>query len=272
MSNDKVLQVEAQEDFVERLTVASPAQALAELIWNGLDAEATKISVAVDNSPLGLLHAIRVRDNGHGIPPTDAEELFAHLGGSWKRQANKSKNGKRVLHGKEGKGRFRALALGRVAEWLVTAPNQTKQLVRYQITVIKDSAKQFRITPPSVVDDGIKAGVEVTISEPFKQWKLDIPTILQELNEIYMLYLKEYPGVQISFLGTQLDPTKLILFRKTLLRSPFQTETRNTRSNSKSSNGNLKPRGLCICVVKTACHFTRLLPEFRLRDSISRHI
>ena len=200
-NNDKILQVVAEEDFVEKLTVASPAQALAELIWNGLDAEATKVSVEADISPLGILQAIRVRDNGHGIPHEEAEGLFMHLGGSWKRHANKSKNGKRVLHGKEGKGRFRALALGRVAEWLVTAPNKAKQLVRYQITVIKDSAKQFRITPASVVDDGIRAGIEVTISEPFKQWRLDAPTIFQELNEIYMLYLKEYPGVQISFLG-----------------------------------------------------------------------
>jgi Histidine kinase-, DNA gyrase B-, and HSP90-like ATPase len=111
---DKIVRVVAEEDFIEKLTVAGPTQALAELIWNGLDAEATKVSVELDNSLLGL-RAIRVRDNGHGIQPQDAEEVFIHLGGSWKRSANKSKNGKRVLHGKEGKGRFRALALGRVA-------------------------------------------------------------------------------------------------------------------------------------------------------------
>jgi DNA mismatch repair ATPase MutL len=48
MSKDKIFQVEAQEDFVEKLTVASPAQALAELIWNAVDAEATKVSVEID--------------------------------------------------------------------------------------------------------------------------------------------------------------------------------------------------------------------------------
>jgi hypothetical protein len=212
-NGDKIVRVVAEEDFIEKLTVAGPAQALAELIWNGLDAEATKISVEADNSVLGL-QAIRVRDNGHGIPPQDAEELFVHLGGSWKRNANKSKNGARVLHGKEGKGRFRALALGRVAEWLVTAQNEDKKLVRYLVTVIKDNAKEFRVTPASIVDGDSKTGIEVTISEPFRQWRLDIPSIFQELNEIYMLYLKEYPGVQISFLGRQLDPTKLIEFRK----------------------------------------------------------
>jgi histidine kinase/DNA gyrase B/HSP90-like ATPase len=81
---DKIIQVEAQEDFIEKLTVASPAQALAELIWNGLDAEASKVSVEIDDSDFGL-RSIRVRDNSHGIPPNEAEELFMHLGGSWKR-------------------------------------------------------------------------------------------------------------------------------------------------------------------------------------------
>src|SRR5690348_2604445 len=106
MSAEKVVQVEAHEDFIEKLTVASPSQALAELIWNGLDAEATRVSIEADSNDWGL-RSIRVRDNGHGIPPQEAEELFMHLGGSWKRNANKSKNGKRTLHGEEGKGRFR---------------------------------------------------------------------------------------------------------------------------------------------------------------------
>lgn len=214
MSTDKVIQVEAQEDFIEKLAVASPAQALAELIWNGLDAEATKVSIEVDHSDWGLA-SIRVRDNGHGIPPQEAEELFMHLGGSWKRNANKSKSGKRRLHGEEGKGRFRALALGRVATWLVTAPDERKQLVRYSITVIKDRAKEFKVTPALPVNGGAKAGVEVTISEPYKQWRLENPTILQELNEIYAIYIMEYPGVHISLLGTNLDPTKQIERRKT---------------------------------------------------------
>lgn len=229
MSDDKILQVVAEEDFVEKLTLAGPAQALAELIWNSLDAEATEVSVAIDESQVALL-AIRVRDNGHGIPPEEAEELFKHLGGSWKRSANKSKNNMRVLHGKEGKGRFRALALGRVAEWSVTSRNEAKQLVRYKMTVIKDSAKEFRLTPATVVDGDASTGIEVTISEPSKQWRLDAPSIFQELNEVYMLYLKYYPNVRIRFLGRYLDPTKLIEFKKTFTLPPILDQDQTTHS------------------------------------------
>lgn len=66
MSTERILEVKAQEDFVETLAAAGPAQALAELIWNGLDAEATRVSVEPDQGPLGLTR-IRIRDNGHWV-------------------------------------------------------------------------------------------------------------------------------------------------------------------------------------------------------------
>jgi Histidine kinase-, DNA gyrase B-, and HSP90-like ATPase len=213
-------EVQAQEDFVEKLAAASPSQALAELVWNSLDAEATKVSIEVDRGPLGLT-SIRVRDNGHGIPPEEAVALFSHLGGSWKKGARKSKNGKRVLHGEEGKGRLRALALGRVVEWLITTRNASGIPVRYRITMVKDSARTFSVTETEIADEESKIGVEVTISEPYKDWHFETPGLLQELNETYALYLTEYSSVRITVVGVELDPTKLIEVRKTLALPPI---------------------------------------------------
>jgi hypothetical protein len=216
MPDERILEVRAQEDFVEKLTAARPAQALAELIWNGLDAEATRVRVEVDRGPLGLT-AIRVRDNGHGIPPEEAESLFSSLGGSWKRNAKKSKHDARMLHGEEGKGRFRALALGRVAEWNVTARSAADQLVRYHITVIKDSARTFRLSEPVAVQDSSDTGVEVTISELYKDWNLDASGLHQELNEIYALYLTDYPKAEVAVSGTKLQPSTFIATKKVFL-------------------------------------------------------
>jgi Histidine kinase-, DNA gyrase B-, and HSP90-like ATPase len=215
MPKDKIFEVQAQEDFVEKLAAARPAQALSELAWNGLDAEATEVRIDVDRTEIGL-KSIRVRDNGHGIPPEEAEVLFGHLGGSWKRNQRRSKHGARVLHGEEGKGRFRALALGRVAEWSVTVLNSSNQRVRYSITMIKDTARTFRVSEPVTVAEGSAIGIEVTISEPYKDWNLETPGLLQELNEIYALYLNDYPSVRITILGTKLDPSKLIELRKAI--------------------------------------------------------
>lgn len=220
MPQERILEVQAKEDFVEKLAAARPAQALAELVWNGLDAEATRVSIDADRGPLGLT-SIRIRDNGHGIPPEEAEALFTSLGGSWKRNTRHSKHGKRMLHGEEGKGRFRALALGRVAEWSVTAPNVSGQLVRYRITVIKDSARTFRLTEAAPADSGAEIGVEVTISEPYKDWSLEAPGLIQELNEIYALYLTDYPSAVIAVSGARLDPNTLIDMRKAFALPPI---------------------------------------------------
>jgi DNA topoisomerase VI subunit B len=76
--------VEIQPDFLEKQTKAHPIAAVAELIWNGLDADATEVSVDLEDDQLGGLRRIIVTDNGHGIPHADAPTLFRNLGGSWK--------------------------------------------------------------------------------------------------------------------------------------------------------------------------------------------
>jgi DNA mismatch repair ATPase MutL len=85
-----------------------PILAVAELVWNALDADAKKVRVELSYNKLGGLQAITIIDNGHGISYTDAIPAFENLGGSWKNRHTKSKGERRLLHGKAGKGRFLA--------------------------------------------------------------------------------------------------------------------------------------------------------------------
>ncbi len=61
------ISVEVRPDFLERQAKAQPIQALAELIWNGLDADATSVNVEIENDALGGMSKIVVTDNGHGM-------------------------------------------------------------------------------------------------------------------------------------------------------------------------------------------------------------
>jgi hypothetical protein len=110
MNEERIVTLNVQEDFAEKLATGRPVQALAELIWNGLDAEATAIKVTAEEGDVRL-ESMTVQDNGHGMSYEEAASAFEYLGGSWKKANNLSKNGKRHLHGKEGRGRLRALAL-----------------------------------------------------------------------------------------------------------------------------------------------------------------
>lgn len=47
------LNVEVKDDFIERQSKASPIQALSELIWNALDADATEIGVELEYDDAG---------------------------------------------------------------------------------------------------------------------------------------------------------------------------------------------------------------------------
>jgi DNA mismatch repair ATPase MutL len=59
--------IAVQGDFVAAQTRAKPIAALAELIWNGLDADATSIDVELVRDDLaGGLSRIVVYDNGEG--------------------------------------------------------------------------------------------------------------------------------------------------------------------------------------------------------------
>jgi signal transduction histidine kinase len=80
----KTFSVEVQDDHLNRISqVRKPVLAVAELIWNAVDADADHVSVFLEDDQLGDgIGAIQVVDDGHGIPHADAEGLFSRLGGS----------------------------------------------------------------------------------------------------------------------------------------------------------------------------------------------
>ena len=166
----KTLQIQVQDDHLARIAqTRKPILALAELIWNAVDADATHIDVTLIENDLNGLKAIEVSDDGHGISYAEADELFSRLGGSWKRSRLYSIEKKRILHGKEGRGRFRAFSLGRVVDWDVRAADSSGALQRYRISMIKDHLRRVEISDAAPVADRTGRGVTVTVSEPEKE-------------------------------------------------------------------------------------------------------
>ena len=191
----KTFQIQVQDDHLERIAqTRKPILAVAELIWNAVDADATRIDVILIDDDLNGLRAVEVADNGHGIPHAHAEELFTRLGGSWKQSRLHSIKEKRILHGKEGRGRFRAFSLGRVVDWDVRAADPLGALQRYRISMIKDHMRRVVISDTTLASDGTGSGVTVTVSEAEKEFRsLRDDTALDDLAQIFALYLRQYP-------------------------------------------------------------------------------
>src|SRR3954449_3549609 len=97
----KTVPVNVQEDYLQSIaSVGKPIDAVAELVWNALDADATEVRVKIARNNLDGLESIRVIDNGTGMDYRVAEDTFGHLGGSWKKTKLWTDAG-RMLHGKE---------------------------------------------------------------------------------------------------------------------------------------------------------------------------
>ena len=206
--------VEVQPDFLERQSKAKPVQAVAELVWNGLDADASRIDVRLEYGDMGMTRIV-VRDNGHGIPHPEAPELFKRLGGSWKKPGGRTKTKLRMLHGYEGRGRFKVFALGRVADWRVTYRTDAGEFRGYDITMLEDNIREIRITEEDSVETET-TGVEIQVSELHREYRSLAPDCaVQELAEIFALYLKDYRDVLIRYEGTKLDPETAIATMRT---------------------------------------------------------
>ena len=198
--------VNVKRDHIEALAATKrPIVSLAELIWNSLDADADKISIRFDHNALGALDRIRVADNGHGIAYGEAEPLFGSLGGSWKSQKGRTPKG-RSLHGKSGKGRFRAFALGNMVEWNTTSQKNGNGLVDFSVTGNAASLEAFDLTEAKPAK-GKQPGTEVIISNIQRNFtSLTDDKAPQEIANYFAVYLMEYPGITIDYNGTIVDP------------------------------------------------------------------
>lgn len=220
----KSFQIEVQSDFLERQAKAKPVTALAEFIWNALDADANNVRVYIVYDALDSMAKIVIQDNGQGIPYEEAPDLFTKLGGSWKKRGGHTKAQGRMLHGYEGRGRFKAFALGRVVDWHVTYRNPDGNYQAYDISMLEDNIREVRITEEEAVSTN-SSGVEVTISELHRHfYSLESGNVTQDLTEIFALYLKDYRDVTITYQSTQIDPASVIAATKAYNLSDLQDE------------------------------------------------
>ncbi|MDF7824689.1 ATP-binding protein [Pontiellaceae bacterium B12227] len=204
MTKKKIV-IEAKEDFLERLSSASSINAMAELIWNGVDAGSNIVDVQVVTNAIDGVEEIRIQDYGSGIPYGDVEDLFGNLGESWKKDTGRKYG--RALHGKDGEGRFKAFALGHNVTWNTTYSsgngNQTYQITGESTALIES----LSYTDPTPATNTL-TGTEVVISNiENSHGSLLGENASKELAKLFAAYLSKYPGINITLNGTTIDPS-----------------------------------------------------------------
>jgi hypothetical protein len=173
------------------------------LVWNGFDAQSDRVQIHLDLNELEGLQSIRVRDYGTGIDLSQIESLFGSLGESWKK--NKARLQGRPMHGKSGKGRFKAFALGQQIEWNTTCLQDGKTY-SYKITGNFHALDDFDISAP-METKGAMTGTEVVVSNIQQNFRsLLSESAPLDLARVFAAYLTEYPGLSLEYNGISIDP------------------------------------------------------------------
>ena len=207
----KILDLGVEKDHIESITKAGGIGALAELIWNSLDADASEIVIEFKKTALDGFEYIKVKDNGHGLTYDDAQKVFSRLGGSAKKFVYTSPNGRRY-HGKEGKGRYKSLSLGDSVKFTSIYEDKGDKST-FEINIDRNQLSRTEISDLKQLKKGEgKTGFTVEIfNVNLKNASLALkPDSKKELEEKYTSYWISYPKFKIFINGVELEFSSLI--------------------------------------------------------------
>jgi hypothetical protein len=207
-SNLQTIEVQAAPDHLTSVANAGVKTALAELLWNSVDADATEVAVIFSRNPLETVDKIVIRDNGVGMPHERAQQAFGAIGGSWKKAAVYSSKERRQLHGRNGKGRLTAFSLGQNVTWL--SRYQTPDgIYSFETSGMFESLGSIKLSSASKVL-AQNTGTVVTItalSEKATQSLGSTEKLVEWIATEFSGYLRSYPHVKISIDEISIDPS-----------------------------------------------------------------
>lgn len=206
--------VQLGRDHANSLIGASPLSAVQELIWNALDAGGTRVEVVLRLNSLGSVDRLEVVDYGPGILPDELDRAFGAIGNSSKAERKVNPDG-RAYHGRQGKGRFKALSLAPTVVW-ETVYRDGANLKTYRVTLRREAPDYFDPTEPTNAEDQ-RTGTRVILDGLDKGHQaLAREDIREKLAEEFAAYLSSYPGVTLIWDGRPIRVEDLIERREEL--------------------------------------------------------
>ena len=207
----KILNIGVEQDHLDSLTKATGISALSELIWNSLDADATEIKINYKKNAVGNYEYIKISDNGHGLDYNQAQYVFSKLGGSIKKIKQQSPKG-RSFHGKEGKGRYKSLALGDLIVFK-SIYKEKDQYKYFEVTIDRNHLSHSEISDVKTLRKGEGTTgfiVEIYNTNTEKAEQALIIKNRKELEIKFASYWINYQNFKIYFQDDELKFTSLI--------------------------------------------------------------
>jgi len=183
-----------------------PLQALAEYVWNGFDAHATRVDVVIGKNELDGANYISVSDNGDGIDKEQLSQKFKPFFESEKIYNPDVAHS--AIHGKNGVGRLTFFTFANLARWQTIFEKENARHL-YEIEVNAGTLQNYRAGDERRIEH--PTGTTVTFTDLIDT-EITPDTAYSYLGEVFcwFLELNKNNGYEIYVNERILDYTSLI--------------------------------------------------------------
>lgn len=192
----------------------TPSTAIAEYIWNGYDAKATKIDVAYEANELGRIEFISVSDNGTGINLTNLKDKFEKFYDSKKAINIKSPKNTSVLHGRNGVGRLTFFTFASDADWETTFIDERGQLKNGKIIIDSSSLQSYNLIESN--EPMQHTGTVVTFTNVTVFAQLLVSEVVPFLIREFSWFLELNKSFELTINGVAVDYESTVADRESI--------------------------------------------------------
>ncbi|HEX6355007.1 ATP-binding protein [Actinophytocola sp.] len=183
---------------------------VGELIWNAIDAEATRVDVTIELDAFESTHEIVVTDDGHGMKHEDVPQYFQTHGDSWKKTTRFSPEIHRPLHGQLGRGRFLTYGIADTVEWR-TVVQDGDSFVATVIRGSRSAPDEFDLSDPQPSNGPRGTTVRMSARQTSRAVYLVEGDVNGPLTARLAGSLLALPDVTVTYRGRALAPASHVI-------------------------------------------------------------
>ncbi|ALX05175.1 hypothetical protein AERYTH_10905 [Aeromicrobium erythreum] len=224
--------------------------AVAELVANAYDADATEITVRVVGS--GDAQYIVVEDNGHGMSRDDVRNKYLRIGRNRRGSATTaaSESGKRTVSGKKGLGKLALFGIGHRIEVSTTRKGQTERTLVTMVweDLIETGDGDYQPDSRSEPAEPADHGTSVKVSQLNRSSDIAAADLAQSLSRLFHYSDSEVVLRVVGRDGSEISVTREL--RVSTVATEFKWEVPNDLPESSTDLTRVGVVGVVIAAEK----------------------
>lgn len=202
------------EGIQKNLRHIKPTKAVCEYIWNGFDANASRIDISFNKNEMDMIDTLTISDNGNGINFEELKQKFQPYNDSEKFRERQKISHHTLPHGRNGVGRLTFFVFAETAVWQTVYKKDNDTNASYSITMYRQTLNSYDPNNNErPIDTQAPIGTTVTFNSVTGIYEDEL---LQAIKNEFFWFIELYneKNYKIFLNGTELDFKSIIMMEK----------------------------------------------------------